>query len=279
MGSRDYQHPLAYSYDDVSFAAFENDTGLNLKIPADSEKRFGLRAAWVNSSATTAKVFTTWRAHRLTRFLGDILRRVQIQRADLQMTNMVVTETPAMFEQMAARNQSLANALKEFAIDLPALAQVEGMTEARWTISWREDKWWSSQDPWLWQIKEDADMVSAFAGQTQRVVLCRTSWDENLIRSPGKCDIAQSWGSNGADRRDTQKSCRCITNGSDWRIGWQRTRALPQPGGRNAREALAQALITADATNLVAGFADLNTVSNYPCLLFVPTLTRWPCAA
>ena len=32
---------------------------------------------------------------------------------------MVVTETPALFEQMAARNQSLANAMKEFEIDLP----------------------------------------------------------------------------------------------------------------------------------------------------------------
>ena len=172
------------------------------------------------------------------------------------MTNIAVTETPALFEGMAAHNQSLAAALKEYSIDLDALAKVEGMTTARWTVSWRQDKWWSAQDPWLWQIKENTGMVSAFAGQPRRVVVSRTSWDESLARTPGVCDVAESWGSGS---RGAEQACRAVGNGSDWRIAWQRTRALPQPGGRNAREALTQALVTADASGLVSGFTDLNT--------------------
>ena len=242
MGS-DWDQPLAYSYDDITFANFQEEAGIDIPIGASDPKRFSKRAA-LAANPRFRQQFLDWRCRKLRDVFAAAVAALNQRRDDLQFVNLCAVEEARCFKQLMASKRTFAEMLKDFAIDIPLLGRIENMTVVRWTISWRQSTPLPSQDPFCWIARERDVVLSAFRDLPRRAVLCRTSWDENVQIAPGHTFVR---GQSGT-----------LLEGSDWVFDAMRIRALPQPGGFHAREALIQAIITADPQLLLTGFTDLN---------------------
>ena len=238
-----WDRPLAYSYDDITFAGFQQDAGIDLPIGGTDPKRFEKRAALLGNERIR-RTFLEWRCKKLRDFFADAVGVLNRDRDDLRFVNILAVEEADCFRELVRSGRSFAELMNDFAIDIGLLGQIRNMTVARWTISWRQSTHHPSQDPHCWIPKERDIVLSAFEGLPRRAVLCRTSWDENLQVAPGHTFVR---GRSGK-----------LLDGSDWVLDAMRIRALPQPGGHNAREALVQAIITSDPDLLLTGFTDLN---------------------
>lgn len=239
----DWDKPLELSYDDITFANFQGDTGLDIPIAKTDPQRFEKRASLVRSPRMRQK-FLDWRCRKLRDFYATSVAGMRAHRDDLEFVNILTVESADCFKQMVESGRTFDEMMKDFAIDIGLLGRIPGLSVARWTISWRQDRFRSPQNPYSWIPKESEDVIRAFSTQPRRAVLCRTSWDENVQITPGCIFRREKLGSR--------------LDGSDWRMDAVRTRALPQPGGSNAREAMIQAIITSDPQLLLHGFTDLN---------------------
>jgi len=237
----DYDDPFRFSFDDVTFAQFEKETGAHLGIGKGDPNRFGKRRELALSPPFRDK-FVSWRCEKVRDFLADGLSVLKTRRPDLQFVSIYPAEASRFFKHWVSTGRPFKEFVRDFGLDLDLLKRTDGLWLGRWTISWRSGG--SSQDPYCWIPKVLKEVTSAYDRETHRYVLARTSWDENAIAAPGEI-----YGSRGVARLVD----------SDWIVSHQsRVRALLQPSGFHAREALMQALISADPDALMYGFADAN---------------------
>ncbi len=242
----EWDNPLAYSFDDLTFREFAKDTGFKLPIAPDDPQRFRKRADIMKSSRIRKK-FLDWRAKKVTEFYDNLATYINRKRSDLKFVNLLAVEEQACFKQMLKSGKTFAEMMKEFAIDIEALGKIKNMVVMRWTVSWRFNQRINeleSQQPYTWVARENEKVISAFENLPRRGVLCRTSWDENKKMAAG--------------HKFSYSGHAKLIPGCDWIFDAIRTRALPQPGGYNVREALIQAIITADPEIILTGFTDLN---------------------
>ncbi len=241
--TKDYSEPFAYSYDDVSFAKFEKDTGMNLFVDKKDPMRFAKRHTVLTSPALK-EMFIDWRCEKLRDFFADSLKVLRTDRKDLCFINAIAIEDPNFYKSQLARKVPVKENYKTYAFDLDLLNKVDGLWNGRWTISWQDStRGERAQNPYVWYPRTDKDVTSAYERDKNRSVLCRTSWDENFIIKPnekfsryGKSKIVES----------------------DWILNYYRIRTLLQPAAYNCREAIIQAIITADPQIVWSGFTDLN---------------------
>ncbi len=250
-----YDDPLVAGYDDRTMARFSKDTGTELPVDPKAPDRFSQRAALLRTPALRAR-FLSWRCDLLRDFLRDATARLRRHRVDLEFVNELAVEDRAFFRFLAERlagdgtdrsrgtGSEFGRIMREFGIDIPRLGAVPGLSIGRWTVSWRQARPLSSQDPFCWMARTDPDVIAAFPPEAGRTVFVRTSWDENRFVAGG-CRVK--------DKRDHERLVA-----GDWIMNAERVRALPQPGGFNSREALLEAIVTGDPVRIVGGFTDLN---------------------
>ncbi|MBI3947081.1 MAG: hypothetical protein HY321_14240 [Armatimonadetes bacterium] len=243
-----YDRPLALSYDDVTFAEFGKAARVPLPAANDPD-RFRKRAQLLEDPAARS-AFLAWRAQAFVAFVEGQQRALTGSRSDLQLMNALWVEESDFFKYWTTTGRPFKEYLKDYALDLDRLKGIRNSWLGRWTISWRQSyPVFPSRDPYCWIPRVDPDVTSAFDRPTNRYVFVRSSWDEN---------ISPSGGSFSAEYVNPREEPPRLAEGSDWVMNYNRVRALPQPGGFHAREALAQALITADPNALTFGMTDLN---------------------
>jgi len=243
-GNDPWDQPLQYSYDDVTFANFAADTGVDLSISPDDPDRFAKRAEAV-SKPPLRRQFLDWRCRKLYDFFAEVAGDMTNRRADLQFVNVLAhVEVASCFEHLVDSDQDFDQMMQDFGIDLGALGQIPNTTIVRWTNSWRQHPDWPQQNPYCWIPAEREVVLTAFEDLPHRGVLCRTSWDENNLSAPGH-----------AYERPDPAGSKVVQ--SDWVIGSVRTRIEPQPAAYHAREAYLQAIVSADPQLLLGGFTDL----------------------
>ncbi|NOX56897.1 MAG: hypothetical protein GXP27_21140, partial [Planctomycetes bacterium] len=244
FGGRDYDDPLAASFDDITIRRFEHDTGIELPVPKTDPDRFKKRAELLQLEPLRSR-FLQWRCRMLRDYLAAAVQTLRTARPDLRIVAPVEVEDEAFFKYLVRSGKSFDQILREFAIDVAALNKVPGLTVGRWTISWRAGRPpLPSQNPFCWLARTRPDVIRTFSHARKRFVFVRTSWDENMFATGGYAV---------KDRNDHDRLVE-----SDWIMNGEKIRALPQPAGYFAREAFAQAIITADPNLLVGGFTDLN---------------------
>ena len=233
-------NPFLRSYDDVTFAQFEKDTGLKLPIEQDDPKRFEKRETAIQHPSFRKK-YVTWRCQKLQEFLAAGLGALKADRKDLELMAVLAIEGAPSFKHWLSTGKTFEDWLKDFGVDLDLLYQTKDLWVGRWTISWSGGG--GSQNPYLWIPRVDQRVTSAYDREANRYVLARTSWDENLSLAGGH---AYSRG----------KEIKLVE--SDWIMNYNRVRALPQPSGCFAREAMIQGIIANDPDALMYGFNDQN---------------------
>jgi len=250
-----YDDPLVATYDDRTMARFSKDTGTELPVGPKAPDRFSRRAALLRVPALRAR-FLNWRCGLLREFLGNAVSRLRQHRSDLEFVNELAVEDRRFFQYLAERRTAVGagrmpgtgsefgRTMREFGIDIPRLGAVPGLSIGRWTLGWRQARPLSSQDPFSWMARTDPDVIAAFPPEAGRTVFVRTSWDENRFVAGGY---------KVKDKRDHDRLVA-----GDWIMNAEKIRALPQPGGFNAREALLQAIVTGDPVRVFGGFTDLN---------------------
>lgn len=236
-----YEAPFVRSYDDAGFARFEADTGIDLPIDDLDPNRFEKRAGLV-ANPSFRSTFRDWRCRMLQDFLGNALDALREKREDLEFMSVLEIEEAPFFKTLKKSDRPFKDFLKDFAVDPCLAAGTDGLWLGRWTISWRVGRGDSqNQNPYFWIPRTDPDYISVFERDAYRYVLCRTSWDESALYT-----------------RPTERADLTELVESDWIMNGYRLRLLPQPGSYNAREAMIQALITAEPDALMSGFTDLN---------------------
>lgn len=253
----DYANPLAYTYDDVTFAQFEKELGQPLPIPKTDPQRFEKRAALMKNNAIRDQ-FRTWRTRQLQQFLADGVKALQEKRSDLQFVTVLGIETEGFFKSWLASGKSYPEYLKDYGIDISLLDAVPDLWTGRWTLSWRQGD--APQNPYLWIPRVDARVTGAYAQDAKRYVIVRSSWDEEGVQNV---------------KGDYQKPTLIQ---SDWIADNYITRLLPQPAHAHCREAFVQALISGDPEIMGYGFIDLNlnVGSEQEVREFIKAFTRLP---
>ncbi|MBN1257114.1 MAG: hypothetical protein JXA52_05355 [Planctomycetes bacterium] len=244
VGSQ-YDNPMSASFDDVSMAIFEEDTGLRLPIEKTDPRRFTKRAEFL-SQPENKPAFLAWRGEKFVQLLTEALQILRQDRQDLEIINVPTLGDRKFFQNLEISGKSLTEKLKEFAIDLDAIKQVDGLWATRWTISWQH--WYPKlphRDPLFWKARTDPAYISAFDRDKSRSVFIRTSWDESFFMAGGYKLENESGGNE-------------LLMESDWIMNAQRVRVLPQPNTHYAREAHIQAIITADPEMIIGGWTDIN---------------------
>ena len=237
----DYDKPFTLSYDDITFAQFEKDTGVRLDVAKDDPARFGKRRDLV-LQPKLKDTFVSWRCQKVHDFMADGLGVLRTVQPDLEFMSIYPSEAVAFFKYWVNSGRPYKDVVRDLGFDLDLLTQTEGLWLGRWTISWRSGG--SSQNPYCWIPKVMEEVTSAYNRETHRYVLARTSWDENAIAAPGV-------------EYGNREPARLLD--SDWIVSHQsRVRALLQPSGFHARETVMQALISADPDALMYGFNDAN---------------------
>jgi hypothetical protein len=235
---------LDASFDDLTMDLFAKQSGIALPIPASDPQRFAKRAA-VFCNPQLQQRFLDWRGDKVRDFYAEAVRTLRRKGQDLEFVNALGVEDREFFQYLTESGKPFKQIMREYAIDLEKMSAVEGLHTGRWTLSWRQTPPpLPAQDPYCWLARTSPDVISAFASPSQRYVLARTSWDENMFPTGGHALAAR-------DDHD-----RLVE--SDWIMNAARIRALPQPGGYHCREALTQAIITGDPTLLLSGFTDIN---------------------
>ena len=163
---------------------------------------------------------------------------------DLNLMIPLWVEDSNFFRYWTTSGKSYKECLKDFALDIDLLKGMVNSWLGRWTVSWRQTgRILASRDPYCWIPKVNPEVTSAYDKDTNRYVMVRTSWDENISLAGGYT----------SDRNAPIKLVE-----SDWIMNYNRVRTLPQPSGYHAREAFIQALVTSDPDALMFGFTDLN---------------------
>ncbi len=240
--AKDYDDPLRFSYDDLTFKLFEKDSGINLGISRNDPTRFSKRANLIKNSKALQKKFLEWRCTQFRDFLAKSVKVLNSKRSNLKFVDFIPTEDPEFFKFLHESGRSVDDFLKDFAIDLGKLSTIPNLIPIRCTFSWRAGFGLEHQNPYTWIAKEDRDFIKAFNKSPERGVMCRSSWDENHKVAEG-CKFSY---------RKKPKRLK----GSDWQLTHCKTRAHPQPSDCNAREALIQGIITSDPTVALSGFCD-----------------------
>lgn len=228
-------HPLHFSYDDLTFRMFREDTGVDLVLDQDDPDRFSKRAALVQAPRVRRK-FLDWRAEKLTDFYRQAVQCVRQHRPALRYLNLLEVERVAVFEDIYKRDLMFKDFMQDYAIDIPALGTIEHMVPVRWTLSWRARQ--QHQNPYCWIPRERRRVLDAFSGLGEQGVLCRTSWIETRMHCPASLSEAE------------------ILD-SDWMMERVTHRTQPQAGGAHCRQALIQAVITGDPQWLFTGYTDV----------------------
>jgi hypothetical protein len=264
---------LDASLDDLTMGLFAKESGIELPIPASDPQRFAKRAAVLRNPQLQQR-FLDWRGDKVRDFYAEAVQTLRRNRTaagpqpmrccrteqkspqncskpaddcrkDVEVINALAVEDREFFKYLVASGKSFQQVMRDYALDLDKLCAVDGLRTGRWTLSWRQTAPpLPTQDPYCWLARTRPDVISAFAGPSQRYVLARTSWDENMFPTGGHM----------LQTRDDHD--RLVE--SDWIMNAARIRALPQPGGYHCREALIQALITGDPDLLLSGFTDIN---------------------
>lgn len=236
-GNRKENKPLAWSYDDATWARFEKEEGVRSGIAKTDPDRFAKRAALLRDDPAMREAFLTWRTGAVTELLGRIAAAIRAERGDLELLNWHETEYGWPSFLLAKGEGTFETLSFNGGIDLDGLARIPGSHVGRWTQSWGSIRW--SQEPREWFMKESPDIAAAFDGQPRRTVMCRSSWHETNFRAPGH-----------QARSGARKLVR------DWMVNWSIHRTHPQPSGESAREALIQAIVLSDPEWTFTGFTD-----------------------
>ncbi|MBN1257824.1 MAG: hypothetical protein JXA52_08980 [Planctomycetes bacterium] len=249
-GREVWQTPLDWSYDDITFSNFFDDTGIDLKFESNDPERFGKRATAIAQDETLRQNFLDWRCQKLKEFFDEAVEILTAERDDLQFINVMAhIETREAYQELMESGQTFAQMMKTFGLDIKLLSEVKNSTLVRWTMNWRQSYDHPSQNPYMWIPKEREVVVGAFAGLPSTGVLCRTSWDENAVISPGHPYLSSHGVSPGTYVN--------ILEGSDWIMDAYKTRVEVQPPAYHARETLTQAIITGDPQIILSGYTDL----------------------
>ena len=281
------EDPFVYSFDDVTFERFRDDTGIDIAVGSSDPDRFMQRYEAV-SSGKHHDAFIKWRNRQLRDFLGAAVERMKSVDEDLEWANLLNIDEVDFYrvweewdeEEFDGEGNSFAVLLREYGLDLPLLNAIDDMTVGRSAMGWREMpnsrdtglSIFGQQNPYHWWARTDERVAEAFDDDSDdlRYVLIRNSWDENVVvGAAGVTRGQRSVGDHGAAFLGGDKG---------WVMPTRRTRAIPQPRGQHAREPLIQSIILSDPNLLLSAFTDLNiNVGHVDALLpLAEVYTRLP---
>ncbi|MHC4871486.1 MAG: sugar-binding protein [Planctomycetota bacterium] len=242
-----WDQPLLVSYDDITMGRFSKETGTSLPAEKTDPERFKKRAQFIKNTQKVRELFLKWHCDNFTELMKKTADTVKRGSKNYQFINVLPLENKETFEFLANSKRTLKDIMKDFAFDMDGMKKIDNFWLGRWTLSWRQvfRRPAPHQNPYLWKAKEDPEFIKAFDSEDKRYVLCRTSWDENhIITGDLTAEESKGWGK--------------LIRGTDWIQNKGEITMMPQPSGRSAREALCQAIITADPTLLLSGFTDVN---------------------
>ncbi|MDP6777574.1 MAG: hypothetical protein QGI83_12505, partial [Candidatus Latescibacteria bacterium] len=239
----DWERPIVYSYDYITFASFETETGVDLGVDPLDPVRFARRARALEEDPVLRRQFLDWRCRKLRDFIARSVSVLNEGGGRFELFHFFFEETEPFYRYLLDSGRDMADVMRDFAIDLDLIGEIPNVVINRPTISWRE-QWreFPSQNPYHWMAKEHDAVLSGFRDLPRRSVICRSSWDECYQVAPGH-----------VGRR---AACNLVE--SDWIIDSYRTRVHIQPAGYHAREALLQAIITTDPEIVFNGYTDLS---------------------
>lgn len=277
------EDPFVYSFDDVTFQKFYDDTGIDIHVGSSDPDRFAKRHEAV-ANGEHREAFVEWRNQELKEFMASCVVAMQAVDEDLEWANLLNIDEVDLYrvwEKWLAENPDVeGNAFnaffRDYGLDIPLLNEVEDMTVGRSAMGWREMpnsydtglSIFGQQNPYHWWARTDERIAEAFDDDSEelRYVLIRNSWDENAV-------VGEAGMSRG-ERGDNV----LLEGEKDWVIKRRRIRAMPQPRAQHAREPLIQSIILSDPNLLLGAFLDLNVnVGHVDGLLpLVDTYTKLP---
>lgn len=236
---------LRASYDDVSLALFEKDTGVKLGIDPAAPDRFQQRARMLEQDSALREKFIVWRGIKTTEIFADVAGLARAKRADLNLALVPLTilfagTGPILFENLDEAGLGLEEYLRLGAINVKDLGAIPGAFVGRWAIGWLRSKarpYNSTQDPYVW-LGQTSPLHTAFFNRyspDRRYVMMIADWNESFLNLP----------ENGFDWARSKSKNR------------KHLRVHSQFGGFNAREPITQALIVSDPNMIVLGVSDL----------------------
>ena len=261
-----WNHPLVFSFDDVTMERFAREAGVSLPADASDPQRFRKRAAFVRNDPEIRERFLQWRCDKFTELMAKAARAVQAG-GDFQLVTIPQIEDRDTLAYYHASGRTVSDILHDFALDVDALADVEDVWLGRWTVAQRVAGRAPApyQDPLLWLPGEAPAFTQPYASERNRYVLCRTGWHE-------------AYSVTGGLSADERRGWARLIRGTDWIQNRKELTLALQPSGRSAREALAQALVTGDPQLLLTGFTDLalNLGNEQALRPFVNAFTHLP---
>ena len=245
----DDEGPFAYSYDDATIHAFEQDTGVQVPISPRDPRRFRKRALYLTSETAKPK-FVEWRCQKVRELFLGLRDLAQRTRPDLDFFASLYFNVPH------ARTWSVAGrALRPFMRECgyaPTLYRDEPhLWLTRWTHATVKYTPAFHFEGYAagWRQNVDKEFIGLYEQPTNRGVMIMHHWDENSYTAPGANELEvegkEVWELN-------------LPDGSEWPLPFNRGRLHAQPNGDFAREAFTQALATSDPEQVLFGFVDVN---------------------
>ena len=244
-----YKDALDCSYDDVTVARFEKDTGLRVPGAATDPGRFKKRYDFLTAKDMRDR-WVQWRCQRMHDFFVAMRDNVRQVRPDLDTFVALYIDVPHLVKWTEMNDRtgiSLETYLREWGWDFGLYAHEPGLRLARWAHailhgqSARQAERYSIG--WTQLVGDEFVRLHSAAGCRDAVIMHQ--WMEVNYAPPGVT-------------YDRSKRTGAWADKPTWPLPFNRGRFLFQPCGDNAREMFAQMLATTDPRVLMYGFMDVN---------------------
>jgi len=226
-----WKDPLASSFDDVTFARFERETGAKVNITANDPQRFSKRAELLLSPALKEK-WLQWRTEKTRDFFAKMQRDIGGKHS---FVSLYIDEHHAAAWKAGGR--PVRDFLRQFGWSPEVYQNQPGLWFPKWThatqryasmLKIKNNELW----PAAWDMSVGEEYNRTFDQPSNRASFVMTHWQEH-----------ETYAETLEDR-------------DGWPRPFQMTYQA-QANGDNARELFTQNLLTTDPEMIIWGFSDL----------------------
>ncbi len=233
--SPEYADPFMASFDDATIARFEKDTGVQIPPAPDGAARFRRRHDYLAAPALR-ETWIQWRCAKMRDFFGNVLARLQEQRADLQCVAALYFYPPHVREWLAG-GRSLREFMRDWGWDPEMFKDDDNLwfvqllqPTAKYEPAYRIPGYAAA-----WEQNTGADFYDLYARPDNRAVMLLHAWME------------------------VERTAQSLPERPHWARPFQTT-MMAHAAGDYAREVFTQAMIGGDPEMAMFGFCDAGLI-------------------
>ena len=233
----DFQQPYLYSYDDRTFAAFEEDTGVHVPVSAEDPQRFQKRYSFVMQEDVKPQ-WTGWRCRSLGEFVQPARDLLVASDPERLMLLFLYMDTKHVRTYVRS-GMAYRDFIRQIGHDPAAFRDDPNVYYGRWMMGaeLHHALRHGPRDAYAayWEHHVGEEVLRTYDHPERRAVFIMNQWDELQYESPPGTKAEY-----------------------EWTIDTSAGRFHPQATGDYFKEPYAQAMIGADPDLLLFGFTDVN---------------------